>query len=237
MPGDNASAGRGRGGGSGGGGNTGGRGPSHGRGRGRGSSSGGRGGGQAQRRSGNKVTAQRAMPDRVASKLKTELKLIAAHVDVVFDDGDFNADADFSEDVFEQSSEPSDGGDGDEDDGGSAGMVPSEDECDHVEDHDEPIPLQLEVAPAHLMRCYRQWLIVFRMHLRCLKDAARNPVVPIPKCVSLLQMKDTSIVWFASEIKQTPPKVEGRIVTLDLSGRVQYKNPGVNRENIIDILF
>ena len=60
---------------------------------------------------------KRAKPERVASTLKSERKLAAAHTTQAdIDDTDFNADADFGEDVFDHNSSGEEQDDDDDDD-------------------------------------------------------------------------------------------------------------------------
>ena len=70
--------------------------------------------------------------------------------------------------------------------------------------------------------------------LRAFADTARNPTIAQPKRVSLVQ-RGALVVWFAWEPDLQPPKLEGRVITLDGKGRVEYKIPGMNRQHIVDL--
>jgi hypothetical protein len=91
------------------------------------------------------------------------------------------------------------------------------------------------VLPPPFARCFQHWLVSMRGILRALStSAAASPSACTPKCVSLLQMGE-HVVWFALEASQTQPKLEGRIVGLDNSAKVKYKDPGPKRIHVLDV--
>ena len=90
------------------------------------------------------------------------------------------------------------------------------------------------VALDTLMRVFRHWLVVMRGLLNSLAAcAAANPITAKPKSISLLQMGG-KIERFALEPSHTPPKLEGRIVTLNRAVP-GYRAPGANRINILNV--
>lgn len=203
---------------------------------------GGRGAGHGSR--GRRI--RRAAPDRVRSKLDAELKLQNAAPD-----DNFDADADFHEDVLDAA----------ESDGelgvAAAGAAPANADTDSYaspeatppqsEDDDDtavppvqgPVQHFGDAAMATLcprvQKCFRRWTITMASVLRAFADAAvRNPISAQPKCVSLVQ-RDSLVIWFAWQPDLQPQKPEGRVITLDDRCRVVYQGPGVGRQQIVDL--
>ena len=196
-----------------------------------------RGGGRGRRGNSGGTVARRAQPARVAATLKTELKLVGSQAREDIDVED--VDADFNEDVFNHNSEEEDedehdslDADDDNDDDGDPDLGAPASPLDESSQADVPTEL---IAPDPLMRVFRHWLVVMRGVLNALATcAAKSQITATPKYISLLQMGD-SIYWFALEPSQTPPKLEGRIVTLDRTTKPRYTAPGAKRINVLNV--
>ena len=122
--------------------------------------------GRVRTRGAGGAVAQRGKLDRVAA-LKNEPKLNAGHMDLEVDDGDFNVEADFNEDVFDHDSpqhdseaEGSDESEHEPDDISDAASDLDEGYDGYVEEHAEHDnsagAVDEEVAPPPLMRCFQQ---------------------------------------------------------------------------------
>ena len=219
-----------------------------GRGRGGGRRSSSRGG----RQSGAVRAVRRAASDRVFSKLRAELKL----QNQTIDDNDFDAEADFHEDVLDAAESDDEdlvanvAGQLDSDDDAAAApspdATPPQSDSDELPDDEavQPVsgPIQCfgaagEVAAAmtHGARtCLRHWTITMAAILRAFTDSVNDPRTEQPKCVSLVQRNDL-VVWFAWESALQPSTLEGRVIQLDERCRVQYRHPGPNRKYVINL--
>ena len=209
--------------------------------RGRGRGGGGSGGRGRGNRGGPAVPRiRRAAADRVASKLRVELRLQAAAANNPDDCETFDADADFHEDVLDAAvSDDEDANPGLFNPGPIDEFPPSPGESEHEADGELPFDSEpLSPAPAVMTpnahSCMRRWHITMPTTLRALTDIAGNPTTEQPRCLSLVQ-RNNLVDWFAWEPELVPPQLDGRITTLDDRCRVQYVHPGPLRKNVVDL--
>ena len=118
----------------------------------------------------------------------------------------------------------------------SAGETPPPTDDEPLPDVQGPMRHLGEASMSPRMHaCFRRWQITMSATSRAFIGTADKPRNEQPKLVSLVQ-RNQSVMWFTVETPPlSPPKLEGRIVTVDDRCRVQYTITGIARRNVTDL--